>query len=76
MSNAKFELDFEQEIREIEARLDELKREATAPEDAENVKNLRRELVAKIKETYANLTPWQTVEVARHPNRPQTRDYL
>jgi len=37
---------------------------------------LRQERVAKLEELYADLSPWNTVRVARHPERPQTRDYI
>ncbi len=40
------------------------------------INKLEKEREATIREVYADLDPWQTVRVARHPNRPQTRDYL
>ena len=43
---------------------------------AEEIRRLRRELTETTREIYANLTPWQTVQVARHKDRPQTNDYL
>jgi acetyl-CoA carboxylase carboxyl transferase subunit alpha len=42
----------------------------------EEVQQLRRECADLQKQIFGNLDPWQTVEVARHPNRPKTSDYL
>src|SRR4029077_11373117 len=44
--------------------------------NADEVRRMRRELANLKLKIYNNLTPWQTVKVARHPNRPQTIDYL
>jgi acetyl-CoA carboxylase carboxyl transferase subunit alpha len=43
---------------------------------AEQVRRLRRELASLKRTIYANLTPWETVQVSRHQNRPQTREYI
>jgi acetyl-CoA carboxylase carboxyl transferase subunit alpha len=68
-------LDFEKEIEAMEKLLADL--EATpAHANAEEVRRIRRELANLKRKIYNNLTPWQTVKVARHPNRPQTLDYL
>jgi acetyl-CoA carboxylase carboxyl transferase subunit alpha len=78
-------LPFEAPIYEMEARLTELEAnyaknraggESTSTGIAEQVRRLRRELAALKRSVYANLEPWQTVQVSRHPQRPQTRDYL
>ena len=42
----------------------------------EDVRRLKRELADTKKRIYGNLTPWETVQVARHPDRPMTTDYL
>jgi len=76
-------LPFEAPIYEMEARLAEMEAQynkdrsvTDAAAVAEQIRNLRRE-VAKLKRTvYAHLEPWQTVLVSRHPQRPQTRDYV
>ena len=49
---------------------------AEAPGAAEAIRQIRRELTALIRERYANLTPWETVLVSRHTDRPQTLDYI
>src|SRR5207248_10211795 len=40
------------------------------------IRRMRRELISLIKKKYSNLTPWETVQVARHADRPQTVDYI
>jgi acetyl-CoA carboxylase carboxyl transferase subunit alpha len=45
-------------------------------DDSPDVRRLRRELVAALRARYGDLTPWETVLVSRHPNRPQTCDYI
>ncbi len=71
-------LDFEKDVAEIESRIEEFK--AKNPEPTGTlVKELNRfemERADKLKEIYANLTPWQTVQVARHPDRPLIRDFI
>jgi acetyl-CoA carboxylase carboxyl transferase subunit alpha len=70
-------LDFEQPLLDLEARRRALEQlaERTA-EQAEELRQLRRELAERTREVYANLTPWQIVQVARHKDRPYTSDYL
>ena len=77
MAGNEHRLSFERPIYELEARLKKLdtKTEPT-PEVRNEVRRLRRELVELRKRIYANLKPWETVEVARHPDRPMTTDYL
>lgn len=71
------QLDFEKPIYEAESRLAELEQAATGAFGVtEEVRRMRRELEDLIRNVYANLSAWQTVRVARHPNRPQTSDYL
>jgi acetyl-CoA carboxylase carboxyl transferase subunit alpha len=81
----RFRLPFEAPIQEMEARLAELEaryataragQEAATPEIAEQVRRLRRELAGLIRTVYANLSPWETVQVSRCEQRPQTRDYI
>ncbi len=66
---------FENPIYEIEARLEKLKRVGRR-EAEEEIRRLRHELADTTRSVYQNLTPWQTVQVARHKDRPQTLDYL
>ncbi len=70
-------LSFEGPIYELEARLQKLGSLAQqSPEIRTEIRRLRRELTDRIKKTYENLKPSQIVEVARHPDRPMTTDYL
>lgn len=80
MSNIEQRLTFEKPIFELEARIESLRKDAASPgagpELREEISRLRKSLLQLQKEIYASLKPWETVEVARHPNRPQTLDYL
>jgi acetyl-CoA carboxylase carboxyl transferase subunit alpha len=66
-------LPFETDIHEMELSLAKLEE---ASGDGEAVRGMRYELNDLKKQRYATLTPWQTVLVSRHPNRPQTCDYI
>lgn len=76
MPPAEQRLSFEQPIFEMEARLEALRKTADSPEIQEEVQRLRLGLAELTKKVYANLSAWETVEVARHPDRPQTLDYI
>jgi acetyl-CoA carboxylase carboxyl transferase subunit alpha len=72
-------LDFEQPIAELEAKIEELKH--IASEDSEvNIREEITRLQAKSRQLtshiFANLTPWQITQLARHPHRPYTLDYV
>jgi len=71
-------LDFELPIKELIDQLD--KTIEIGKETNSNVNDLRKEIKTKIKikkkEIYNNLTPWQIVQLSRHPNRPYTLDYI
>jgi acetyl-CoA carboxylase carboxyl transferase subunit alpha len=73
----KHRLAFERPIYELEARLEKL--EAASSEGAatsEDIRRLKRELAEAKKRIYGNLSPWETVQVARHSERPMITDYL
>ncbi len=70
-------LAFERPIYELEARLVKLEGQGDgSPETAEDLRRARRELADAKKKIYSNLQPWETVQVARHDERPRTTDYL
>ena len=70
-------LEFEYEIADLESRIASLERMTERTDEVESeIRSLRRDLVTQLKETYSSLNPWQTVQIARHKNRPYTRDYL
>jgi len=71
-------LDFEKPIVELRERIEELKAlngNMSGVYQTE-LKKLNTKLVKIRKEIFASLTPWQRVEMARHPNRPYTKDYV
>lgn len=77
MAAGEHRLSFERPIYELEAQLDKLEKLASRHPDARNeITPLRRELTELKRRIYGNLKPWETVEVARHPDRPMTTDYL
>jgi acetyl-CoA carboxylase carboxyl transferase subunit alpha len=70
-------LSFEKEIYEMEDLLARLEADADGKQGGtEEVRRMRRELVSLKKKKYSNLAPWETVQVARHRDRPQTVDYI
>lgn len=70
-------LDFEEPIAKLESQIAELeKKNDESAEGAERLRSLRQELSETTRQIYDNLSPWQTVQVARHKNRPHTTDYL
>ena len=70
-------LPFEKKVHQLETELKELERASDqSAESEEQIRQLRRQLAEVIRELYDNLTPWETVQVARHKNRPQTTNYL
>src|SRR3989449_537034 len=71
-------LDFERPLLELERQIEELKRVAgeTAVDVSKEIVPLERKLADLRQEIYRSLTPMQRVQVARHPKRPYTLDYL
>lgn len=71
-------LDFEQQIADLENKIEELRfvQEDAAVDIAEEIEQLEKKSMSLTKEIYAKLTPWQIAQVARHPQRPYTLDYL
>ena len=71
-------LEFEQPIAELEARIEELRfvQDDSAVDISEEIQRLQKRSQALTKEIYAKLSPWQVAQVARHPQRPYTLDYL
>lgn len=69
-------LPFEQAIHDLEEQLAHLETTSDGPGAAEAIRRMRRELAVLMRETYANLSAWNTVLVSRHEDRPQTMDYV
>ncbi|WP_010299576.1 acetyl-CoA carboxylase carboxyltransferase subunit alpha [Candidatus Odyssella thessalonicensis] len=71
-------LDFEKPVAEMEGKIEEL-RHLSSQGDlniVEEISRLQSKVDRMLRQLYANLTPWQKVQVARHPNRPQFLSYL
>jgi acetyl-CoA carboxylase carboxyl transferase subunit alpha len=72
-------LDFEKPVAELEAKVEELRAMAetgTAVAVGEEISRLEVKAALALKELYAELTPWQKTQVARHPQRPHCLDYI
>jgi acetyl-CoA carboxylase carboxyl transferase subunit alpha len=71
-------LEFEQPIAELEAKIDELRfvQDDSAVDISEEIERLQKKGQALMKDIYAKLTPWQVSQIARHPQRPYTLDYV
>ena len=71
-------LEFEQPIAELEQRIEELRfvQDDSAVDISEEIQRLAKKSQTLTKEIYAKLTPWQVAQVARHPQRPYTLDYV
>ena len=71
-------LDFEQPIAELQQKIDELRyvHEDSAVDISDEITRLSKKSQLLTKEIYAKLTAWQIAQVARHPQRPYTLDYV
>ena len=71
-------LEFEQGISDLEAKIEELRfvQDDSAVDISEEIARLQKKSNALTKDVYAKLTPWQMAQVARHPQRPFTLDYI
>src|SRR5436305_15155709 len=71
-------LDFERPIAELEGKIAELRHLSTDSglNIAEEVGRLEAQATRLLRQSYARLSPWQKVLVARHPDRPHVLDYI
>ncbi|HWA38625.1 MAG TPA: acetyl-CoA carboxylase carboxyltransferase subunit alpha [Burkholderiales bacterium] len=71
-------LEFEQPIAELENRIEELRfvQDDSAVDISEEIQRLAKRSQTLTKEIYGKLSPWQMAQVARHPQRPYTLDYI
>ncbi|MCS7045777.1 MAG: acetyl-CoA carboxylase carboxyltransferase subunit alpha [Gemmataceae bacterium] len=77
MASTNHILPFEKEIYAMEELLAQLETKAGGPDGSlDEIRRIRRELTGLIRKVYGNLTAWDTVLVSRHPDRPQTLDYV
>ena len=77
MSKISF-LEFEQPLAELEGKIEELRytQDESAVDISAEIERLNKQSQALVKEIYAKLSPWQVAQVARHPKRPYTLDYI
>ena len=71
-------LEFENPIAELESKIDELRYVQTesAVDISDEIERLSQKSQQLTRDIYANLTPWQVTQIARHPQRPYTLDYV
>ena len=71
-------LEFEQPLAELETKIEELRYVQTesAVDISEEIDRLDKKSLQLTKEVYSTLTPWQVTQIARHPQRPYTLDYI
>ncbi|CAG4883436.1 acetyl-CoA carboxylase, carboxytransferase, alpha subunit [Georgfuchsia toluolica] len=71
-------LEFEQPIADLEAKIEQLRfaQDDSAVDISDEISRLEVKSQALTKDIYAQLTPWQIAQVARHPQRPYTLDYI
>lgn len=71
-------LDFEEPIKELEDQIVKTREigETTEVDMTESIKELEKKLKAKTKKVFSDLTPWQRVQLSRHPDRPYTMAYI
>ena len=71
-------LEFEQPIADLDSKIEELRyvQNESAVDISDEIDRLGRKTQALTKEIYATLTPWQVTQIARHPQRPYTLDYV
>ncbi len=78
MNKNGFYLDFERDLVALQKQIDELKEQAETNglNVDEPVRKLEAQAAKKRREIYANLSPWQQVQISRHPHRPYALDYV
>jgi len=71
-------LDYEQPIAELEAKIDELRYMSNDSDlnITEEIQKLKEKSTSLTQTIFSSLTPWQTTQMARHPQRPYTLDYI
>ena len=71
-------LEFEQPIAELETKIEELRyvQSESAVDISEEIDRLSKKSTQLTKDIYASLSPWQVTQIARHPQRPYTLDYV
>ena len=75
---ALFELDFERSIVELEGKIEDLRRLSAVQnvDFSKEIAQLEKKVASLCQEVFSRLTPWQRCQIARHPKRPYTLDYI
>lgn len=78
MESRAYILEFEKPLRELVKQLDELRQRSieTNVDLAAEIQAIEKKVEATQRDIYSNLTPWQKVQIARHPKRPYALDYV
>src|SRR3954469_17381748 len=78
METPAYVLEFEKPLRELTRQLDELRQRSieTNVDLASDVRSIERKIETTQRDIYSSLTPWQKVQIARHPKRPYALDYV
>ncbi len=73
-----FYLDFEEKLEKLESEKKSLLKasEESGIDTSSKVLSIEKKERAEIEKIYSNLSPWQIVKIARHPQRPKTKDYI
>jgi acetyl-CoA carboxylase carboxyl transferase subunit alpha len=78
MEKPTYTLEFEKPLRELSVQLDQLRQRSLENnlDLATEIAGIERKIAATQREIYSSLTPWQKVQIARHPKRPYALDYI
>ena len=78
MESPAYVLEFEKPLRELTKQLDELRQQSieTNVDLAKEIRAIEAKIEATRRDIYSNLSPWQKVQIARHPKRPYALDYV
>src|SRR5882757_3507339 len=78
METPVYVLEFEKPLRDLVKQLDELRQQSieTNVDLAKDISTNEKKIEVLRREIYSNLTPWQKVQIARHPKRPYALDYI
>jgi acetyl-CoA carboxylase carboxyl transferase subunit alpha len=78
MDPPSYTLEFEKPLRDLARQLDELRQQSIESnvDTVKEIRSIEKKIETTQREIYSNLTPWQKVQLARHPKRPYALDYV
>jgi len=78
MDPPSYTLEFEKPLRDLARQLDELRQQSIESnvDTVKEIRSIEKKIEMTQREIYSNLTPWQKVQLARHPKRPYALDYV